>query len=131
MVLDSYPGPLSQIVTNLVNNAVLHGFEGRDNGSIHIASEPCRINGKEGVKLSLRDDGKGIPADNQKKIFDPFFTTKLGKGGNGLGMHIVHNLVTGALGGDIELVSEVGVGTEFIISIPYVAPVLQHVDGTL
>ena len=131
VVLDSYPGPLSQIVTNLVNNAVLHGFEGRDNGSIHIASEPCRINGKEGVKLSLRDDGKGVPADNQKKIFDPFFTTKLGKGGNGLGMHIVHNLVTGALGGDIELVSEVGVGTEFIISIPYVAPVLQHVDGTL
>ncbi|HEY7772952.1 MAG TPA: HAMP domain-containing sensor histidine kinase [Marinagarivorans sp.] len=130
IVLDSYPGPLSQIVTNLVNNAVLHGFEGRETGEVKISCEQCQVAGKAGVKLRLRDDGRGISADNQKKIFDPFFTTKLGKGGSGLGMHIVHNLVTGALGGDISLVSEEGVGTEFIISIPCVAPVLQHVDGS-
>ena len=131
IIMDSYPGPLSQIITNLVNNAVLHGFEGRDEGIIHIAAERSWINGNGGIKLKLRDDGKGMSANNQKKIFDPFFTTKLGKGGNGLGMHIVHNLVSGALGGTIELASELDVGTEFIISIPCVAPVLQHVDGTL
>lgn len=131
IVLDSYPGPLSQVFTNLINNAVLHAFEGRDKGEVSIDAERYLNQEKDWVKITVKDNGKGIDADNQKKIFDPFFTTKLGKGGNGLGMHIVHNLVSGALGGDIQLRSEVGVGTEFIICIPCVAPVLQHVDGSL
>lgn len=131
VVLDSYPGPLSQVFTNLINNAVLHAFEGRDWGEVTINAERYRKQEKDWIKITVKDNGKGIDADNQKKIFDPFFTTKLGKGGNGLGMHIVHNLVSGALGGDIQLRSEVGVGTEFIISIPCVAPVLQHVDGSV
>ena len=128
---DSYPGPLSQIVTNLINNAVLHAFEGRDTGVISLDAETFNKKGKLWVKLIIKDNGKGISADNQKKIFDPFFTTKLGKGGNGLGMHIVHNLVTGALGGDINLRSELEVGTEFTIAIPVVAPELQHVDDNV
>ena len=131
LALDSYPGPLSQIVTNLINNAVLHGFESIDEGDIFIVGHSFVYQGRNWVKIKIRDTGKGIPVENQKKIFDPFFTTKLGKGGNGLGMHIVHNLVTGALGGDISLYSKVGEGAEFTISIPCVAPLLQHVDGTL
>ncbi len=129
--LDSYPGPLSQIVTNLINNAVLHAFESIDEGDIFIDGHGFLYQGADWVKLKIRDTGKGIPIENQKKIFDPFFTTKFGKGGNGLGMHIVHNLVTGALGGDIALYSKVGEGTEFAISIPCIAPSLQNVDGTL
>lgn len=57
------------------------------------------------VELSVRDDGRGMDASVVRRIFDPFFTTKLGKGGSGLGMHIVHNIVTNVLGGQIEVIS--------------------------
>jgi signal transduction histidine kinase len=130
-IMDSYPGPISQILTNLINNSILHGFEGRNVGVINIDSEKHQRDGKDWVTITVKDDGCGMSAENQKKIFDPFFTTKLGKGGNGLGMHIVHNLVTGVLGGEITLHSEQGVGTEFTITIPCVAQLLQHVDGSL
>lgn len=128
LILDSYPGPLSQIITNLVNNAVLHAFDEQAAGIITIGAQKYQNQGAAWVEMSIKDNGRGIAPDNQKKIFDPFFTTKLGKGGNGLGMHIVHNLVTGALGGDIVLRSELDVGTEFVIRIPCVAPMLKNVD---
>lgn len=116
--LDSYPGPLGQVVTNLLNNAVIHGFDGRDHGQVLITGQRLR----QGVELTVIDDGHGIALENQAKIFDPFFTTKLGAGGNGLGMHIVHNIVTGVLGGKITLKSEPGRGTQFTLFLPLVAP---------
>lgn len=131
VILDSYPGPLSQIITNLINNAVLHAFEGRETGVISIACDEYQKNCQSWILLTVKDNGKGIPDDNQKRIFDPFFTTKLGKGGNGLGMHIVHNLVTGALGGGISVQSELEVGTEFFIDLPCLAPKLQQADDSL
>ena len=70
------------------------------------------------VVVEVEDDGKGIPEEIRTKIFDPFFTTKKGKGGTGLGLHIVHNIVTNQLGGTIDCESEVGRGTTFIIAIP-------------
>ena len=122
LLLDSYPGPLGQVLTNLLNNALLHAFDDRDNGSIQIEAQPS----EEGwVELRIRDDGVGIPANNLNRIFDPFFTTKLGAGGSGLGLNITHNIVTGVLGGRIRVQSEVGVGTTFIISLPLVAPQKQ------
>jgi PAS domain S-box-containing protein len=115
IVLDSYPGPLGQIVSNLVNNAVLHGFDGREGGLITIAA---RREGEAGVKITVADNGVGVGAEHLPKIFDPFYTTKLGKGGSGLGLNIVYNLATTSLGGRIRVESEAGQGTRFILQIP-------------
>ncbi len=112
--LDSFPGLISQITTNLVMNALVHAFDPDDNGTIlfAISQQPQRL------ILEVSDDGKGISQDNIGKIFDPFYTTKRGQGGSGLGLHIVYNLVTQKLQGSITCESQVGVGTKFIIQIP-------------
>ena len=119
LVMDSYPGPLGQVITNLVNNALLHGFENRSTGTVTISALRT---GQDWVEFIVTDDGVGIPAANLNRIFDPFFTTKLGAGGSGLGLNIAHNIVTGILGGRIRVQSEVGVGTSFILALPLAAP---------
>lgn len=116
--LDSYPGPLGQVLINLINNAVLHAFPGREQGNITLS---CTKVG-DMAHLQVKDDGVGIEPHMQKNIFDPFFTTRLGQGGSGLGLHIVYTLVTGLLGGRIDVTSEVGVGTCFTLRLPLVAP---------
>jgi PAS domain S-box-containing protein len=125
---DSYPGPLGQVLTNLINNALLHGFEGRDHGTIIITA---RENDDGLVELTVGDDGIGIPASHLNRIFDPFFTTKLGAGGSGLGLNITHNVVTGILGGRVRVQSAVGVGTTFTLILPRVAPHKHADDGPL
>lgn len=117
--LESYPGPLGQVLTNLINNALLHGFEPLDEGSITIAATPGP---QDTVQVTVRDTGKGIAPENINRIFEPFFTTRLGQGGSGLGLHIVHNIVSGVLGGTIRVVSEPGGGCEFTMVLPRVAP---------
>lgn len=119
IICDSYPGPLGQTLANLINNALLHGFDGRDAGCITISARPLP---GERFELVVADDGVGIDAADQKRIFDPFFTTKLGKGGSGLGLHIVYNLVTGVLGGEISVDSQRQTGTRFIVVAPLTAP---------
>jgi two-component system, NtrC family, sensor kinase len=116
--LNSYPGPLGQVITNLLNNTVIHAFDGMDSGQVDIRA---RALGDQ-IKIEVKDNGKGIAAEHIKKIFDPFFTTKLGNGGNGLGMHIVHNIVSGLLGGTISVRSNLGEGCLFILIFPCVAP---------
>lgn len=117
--LDSYPGALGQVLTNFVTNAVAHAFDGRSEGHIHIQA---RLLPTDEVELTCRDDGIGIPGELQKRVFDPFFTTKLGRGGTGLGLHIVYNLVTVTLGGRVELSSEAGQGCCFRLVLPRRAP---------
>lgn len=117
--LDSYPGPLSQVLVNLINNALLHAFEPDSAGQVWLLAEP---QGPDRLRLRVRDNGRGIPEAALGRIFDPFFTTRLGQGGSGLGLHIVYNLVTGVLGGRIEVLSQVGQGTEFVIDLPACAP---------
>jgi len=116
IVLDSYPGPLGQVITNLFNNAILHGFEDENEGEIII-----RFNrlGDE-VRLLFSDNGVGVNEEDVGKIFDPFFTTKLGKGGSGLGLNIVHSIITNVLGGAVHVESRIG--TTFEMKIPLVAP---------
>ncbi|RDE24219.1 PAS domain S-box protein [Motiliproteus coralliicola] len=118
--LDSYPGPLGQILTNLINNSLLHGFDGRSQGRIEVTA---RAQGESQVELSVSDNGCGIAPDDIGKVFDPFFTSKLGKGGSGLGLNIVHNLTNQVLGGSIELDSQVGCGTRMILTLPLTAPI--------
>lgn len=117
--LDSYPGPLGQVLTNLVDNAVIHGFGGRNDGLIRLCATP----GQAGrVVIRVSDDGCGIPAELLPRIFDPFVTSRMGRGGTGLGLHIAHNLVVQVLGGSIAVESQPGVGTSFVLDLPLAAP---------
>jgi len=115
LMMESYPGALGQVLVNLINNALLHAFENREIGSLHLSATQKDA---DSVELLFRDDGLGIPADNVPRIFNPFFTTKLGKGGSGLGLHLVHNIVTKNLGGQIAVVSQPGHGTTFRLLLP-------------
>jgi predicted ATPase/signal transduction histidine kinase len=114
IILDSFPGLISQIATNLVMNSLVHAYDPDDNGSILFAISQQQ----QRLIFEYSDDGKGIAPDNIGKIFDPFYTTKRGQGGSGLGLHIVYNLVTQKLQGSITCESQVGVGTKFIMQIP-------------
>ncbi|MBC3907533.1 MULTISPECIES: ATP-binding protein [Undibacterium] len=115
LMMDSYPGPLGQVMTNLINNAFIHGFEGDFRGTVTISA---RALDDDFVEITVRDNGSGIPNVNLGRIFDPFFTTRLGQGGSGLGLNIVYNLVTGVLGGNIVVESELGKGTCFKMNLP-------------
>lgn len=119
ILLESYPGPFGQVLTNLVNNALLHAFEGGAQGKITIAAA---TRGADQVEVTVQDDGTGIPESNLSRVFDPFFTTKLGKGGSGLGLNIVYNLVHEALGGTITVANTPGSGACFTVLIPLTAP---------
>jgi len=123
VVLDSFPGPLGQIVTNLMHNALLHAFEpgAKANITLSVVAEE-----NEWIVLTLADNGKGILRENLGKVFDPFFTTLLGQGGSGLGLHIVHNLVTGIMGVQIRVFSGEGRGAQFVMRLPLVAPFLKR-----
>lgn len=112
--LSSYPGAISQIITNLMTNSLLHAFGENGNGEIRVDVETSG----ENTVLRYSDNGKGIPENHQNKIFDPFFTTKRGQGGMGLGLHIVYNLITQQLGGRIHCKSREGEGTTFIMTLP-------------
>src|SRR5262249_52445188 len=95
IVLLSYPGAIAQVITNLLMNSLIHGFENRDEGRITIEVKTSH----NSIILHYRDDGNGIPNDILPRIFDPFFTSKRGSGGSGLGLHIVYNLITQKLKG--------------------------------
>lgn len=129
VVVESFPGAVSQLVSNLVENAIKHGYEGRSEGKIKVTSRVIVPKEKgratpEGKRIAFtcQDFGVGIPEKNLKKVFEPFFTTKFGKGGSGLGMAICYQLVTEALNGTISVVSNVGAGTEFTIEFPALMP---------
>lgn len=117
--LDSFPEQLEQVLVLLINNAVLHGFEGRQGGMVSVRA---RQKNHRTVRISVRDNGCGIPIQHQARIFEPFFTTKLGKGGSGLGLAVARNIVDHVLGGRIHAVSQVGEGTKVVIDIPLHAP---------
>lgn len=117
--LDSYPGALGQVLVNLINNALIHGLDGLKHGKIGLYAFPYEPGW---VELALSDNGHGISEENLPRIFDPFFTTRLGQGGSGLGLNIVHNLVTGVLGGKLEVASQPGWGARFAIRLPISAP---------
>lgn len=113
--ITTLPGLLAQVVSNLVQNAIVHGFNGTPKPEIRITVQRADA---DHVRLSIADNGTGMDAAVLSRAFDPFFTTKRDSGGTGLGLHIVHNLVTGPLQGVIDLSSAPGVGTRFDITLP-------------
>ena len=112
--LDSYPGAIVQIVSNLLSNSLLHAYAKDEAGTITLTVE----NRGASVLLTFADNGAGIPPEIVNRIFEPFFTTKRGRGGTGLGLHIVFNLVTSLLGGVIACQSTPGQGTRFTMLLP-------------
>ncbi|WP_232631534.1 sensor histidine kinase [Methylobacterium sp. Leaf118] len=118
IVVDTHPGVLAQVVTNLVTNAVTHGFVHKaqqgEPGTIVVRAESAGPL----ARLEVIDDGGGIAPENLARIFDPFFTTARSRGSTGLGMHIVHNLVTVKLHGRIAIESEPGQGTTVRVEFP-------------
>ncbi len=114
LVIKSKPGPINQILINLIMNSLIHGFEGIDRGEIKL---DVNIVGSQCV-IHYSDNGVGVDEDIKNRIFDPFVTTKRGEGGSGLGMHLVYNLVTQGLGGSITIDSAPGQGVEFNVMFP-------------
>ena len=112
--LNSYPGAYSRIITNFIVNSTIHGFEEDEAGTMRLKAHMER----EYLFLTYSDNGKGITQENLGRIFDPFFTTRRGKGGSGLGLHIVYNIVSGQLEGSISCESTPGVGTAFTLQLP-------------
>ncbi|MCC6142277.1 MAG: HAMP domain-containing histidine kinase, partial [Candidatus Hydrogenedentes bacterium] len=113
--MNSYPGAFSQVITNLVMNSMVHGYDGEeDSGRFVIAFQPDG----EDLLIDYTDDGKGIAPEHVPRIFDPFFTTKRGQGGSGLGLHLVYNIVSQSLRGTVSCASEPGRGVKFSIRVP-------------
>ena len=108
------PGVLAQILTNMIMNSLIHGFEDKTKGAIRLEISEQDNN----LVINYSDDGRGLDEGTLKRHFDAFFTTRRGKGGSGLGTHIMYNLVTQTLGGDIEAFSKPGEGLKYIITIP-------------
>jgi signal transduction histidine kinase len=116
ITMASFPGAVSQVVTNMVVNSMVHGFEEGQPGRIKIVG---RLDG-DIVEFDYSDDGVGMDSATLGQLFDPFFTTKRGSGGSGLGAHILYNLVTGALGGTVKVVSAPGMGLHYKLRFPKV-----------
>jgi len=118
IIMDSFPGPYGQVLTNLIFNAVTHGFADRPGGRMLIKAQRL---GKDQVEITFSDDGIGIPEEVQRHVFDPFFTTRRAQGSTGLGLYIVYNLVTQQLGGTITLSSAPSKGTTIYLTLPLLA----------
>lgn len=114
LVVRCAPGVIAQIFTNMIMNSLIHGFENTPKGTIKINISAD----DEMIQVKYQDDGKGLSTENLERHFDAFFTTKRGKGGSGLGTHIMYNLVTQTLAGQIEADSAPGKGLEYQISFP-------------
>jgi PAS domain S-box-containing protein len=118
LTMNSYPGPYGQVLTNLFLNSVTHAFAGGKEGTIDIKA---RALGTDSVEILFDDDGCGMSLDVRRKAFDPFFTTGRDHGNTGLGLHIVHSIVTNYLGGKLKLDSEPGHGTRIRLILPRTA----------
>jgi len=119
LLINSYPGQFGQLLTIVLLNSVAHAFPDGKEGGVAIKAREC---GEDSVEILLSDDGCGMSADVRRQAFDPFYTTRRDLGSTGLGLHILHNIVTNRLGGRVNLDSSPGAGTKFQIILPRVAP---------
>jgi PAS domain S-box-containing protein len=118
LTMNSYPGPYGQVLTHLFLNSVTHAFPDGKAGTIDIRVQAA---GHDAVEVFFCDDGCGMSLDVRRKAFDPFFTTRRDQGRTGLGLHIVHTMVTNFLGGKLRLDSEPSKGTRIHLILPRTA----------
>lgn len=114
VLIDSYPGALSQVITNIIINAIIHAFDDGQEGSILIRTV---LDGSN-VHINCIDDGKGMSSESLAQVFDAYYTTRGGEGGSGLGTSIIKQLVDETLLGQVSCSSEIGMGTMFTITLP-------------
>jgi signal transduction histidine kinase len=114
LTIESKSEPLQQIFQQLILNSAIHGFSNSENNEIKFDIE---ITGPQ-IKIIYTDNGQGVDKNVKNRIFDPFVTSKRGQGASGLGMHLVYNLVTQALGGHILYDLDAKPGVRFVITIP-------------
>ncbi|TAN70944.1 MAG: HAMP domain-containing protein [Methylobacter sp.] len=119
LIVDNYPGALSQILTNFITNSLQHAYQPGQAGKLNIR---VTLLPDDNIRLVYSDDGQGIPEELQSKIFDPFFTTQRGSGGSGLGLHIVYNIIHQTLKGRLQMHSALAQGTTFTLHFPRVCP---------
>ncbi len=149
IALDTYPGALTEVLLALLTNAFAHAFETEQAPAVAVegvgamaaggadgleegpdgsrnrrgrVTVSVRLLDNERIELGVSDNGRGIPADIQPRLFQPFATTRRGSGSMGLGLYAAFNLVTGKLGGEIDIDSVVGRGTTVILRLPLDAP---------
>ena len=125
LMMNSYPGPYGQVLTNLFLNSVAHAFPDGKPGTVDIQ---VRESGKDNVEIIFSDNGIGMSIDVRRRAFDPFFTTRRDQGGTGLGLHIVYSIVTTRLGGRLDLDSQPGGGTRIQMVLPRTAPLEQAAE---
>ena len=114
--LDSYPGPLGQILQNLIDNALIHAFEPTVHGIVTVRIDHDAL--RHECVIEVQDNGCGMSEDVLAKIFDPFFTTRRGRGGTGLGLHLTHQLAVDILGAELQVCSALEQGTRFRLRLP-------------
>lgn len=119
--IETHPGAIGQVITNLLQNALLHAFPDRRGGQVEVIAE-IDADDESTVEIRVSDDGVGMDEVLQSHVFEPFFTTRRHQGGTGLGLHIVFNIVTSQLGGTIRLDSQPDVGSTFLLRFPAQAP---------
>lgn len=117
LVIESYPGIFSQIISNFILNSIKHAFEGDVNDGAENLIKISIRQADNRLVIEYEDNGQGITDETEKRLFDPFFTTKRGQGGSGLGLNIVYNLVTQKLAGtlDVVRVSPHGLGFTIVL----------------
>ncbi|WP_295999918.1 ATP-binding protein [Rugamonas sp.] len=117
--MDSYPDSVVQVLHQLIDNSLLHGFAGRPDGVLTISAAEVDAHW---LQIAVGDDGAGIAPQLLHRVFDPFFTTRMGQGSGGLGLAIAHNIVTAVLGGRIAVAAAATPGTLVEITLRKVAP---------
>ncbi|MBC7917192.1 MAG: HAMP domain-containing protein [Rhodoferax sp.] len=118
IAMTGYPDLMTQVLANLLGNAQVHAFEGLQAGEIRIHAHSRA----DSVEITVSDNGIGIAPEAESRIFDPMFTTRLGRGGMGLGLSVVHNIVTRQMGGKVQLQHVLPHGACFVLSLPLIAP---------
>jgi signal transduction histidine kinase len=123
-VADIYPQEVTRVLLNLISNGFYAATQraGAAGNGFEPRLKAVTRNLGDRVEVRIHDNGTGIPPDIQEKIFNPFFTTKPAGEGTGLGLSLSHDIVVKQHGGTIEVVTEPGSFTEFIITLPRVMP---------
>jgi two-component system NtrC family sensor kinase len=116
--ITGYPELLRQVLDNLLSNTLVHAFDNRADGRVIVQAYTVG----DQVEITVSDNGIGIADEIHSKVFDPMFTTRMGRGGVGLGLSVVHNIVTRHLGGKIHVRHAHPRGACFVMTLPLIAP---------
>lgn len=115
LTIETFPEALTRALTNLIANAIEHAYGPSDFGTIELQATRER---DDAVTLRVIDDGRGMSETTRAHAFEPFYTTRRADGSSGLGLFVVHNIVTDLLQGTIRVESSPGAGTRVALELP-------------